>query len=285
MKKNLLMVAAFVMGMAMSVTLTSCGDDDEPTPTQQNGGNNGNDNGNGGNDQGGNGGGENGGGNGGNDQGGNSAGQHVGLPAGVVAVDLDLPSGTLWANMNVGATKAEEYGLYFAWGETLGYTSDAEDGRKFDYNSYKYSNGTNEYQWTKYCTKANYGYNGFMDDLRDLLPEDDAATDNWGSNWCMPTYMQMEELRGHTNTMWTTQNGVAGYLISSKTNANSIFLPAAGMRSTSSFYGGGTVGNYWSRSLYDLYPNKARAVEFSSSAIHPNQLGRVAGCPVRPVRK
>ena len=77
-------------------------------------------------------------------------------PAGVVAVDLGLPSGTKWANMNVGASKPEDYGLYFAWGETVGYGSDTNDGHSFDWASYNWCKDS----WntmTKYCTDSSYG--------------------------------------------------------------------------------------------------------------------------------
>ena len=108
-------------------------------------------------------------------------------------VDLGLPSGTLWATCNIGADSPEDYGLYFAWGETTGYSEDTSDGRSFDWSTYKYCNGSS-YTLTKYCNDSSRGYNGFTDNLTELVPEDDAATANWGAGWCMPTVEQFDEL-------------------------------------------------------------------------------------------
>ena len=115
------------------------------------------------------------GGNGGNN-GGNGGG---GTYNGHEYVDLGLPSGTLWATCNVGAETPEGYGDYFAWGET-------ELKTTYNLSTYKYTNGSYD-QLTKYCSNSSYGYNGFTDTLTVLLPEDDAATANWGDGWCMPT--------------------------------------------------------------------------------------------------
>ena len=110
-------------------------------------------------------------------------------------VDLDLPSGTLWATCNVGAEKPEEYGDYFAWGET-------KTKENYDWSTYKWCNGS-EYELTKYCVSGRYGT---VDNKTELLPEDDAATANWGSNWCMPTVEQIEELHRYAKLENTTQN-------------------------------------------------------------------------------
>ena len=94
-------------------------------------------------------------------------------------IDLGLPSGTLWATCNVGATAPEDYGDYFAWGET-------QPKEYYNWSNYQYCNGDFD-QLTKYCTDASCGYNGFTDDLTTLLSEDDAATANWGIGWRIPT--------------------------------------------------------------------------------------------------
>ena len=285
MKKNLWMMATLILGMAMSVALTSCGDDEEPTPAQQQTaqGDNGNDNGNGnssGNDQGGDNGGENGGG-----QGTDNSGE-VG---GKKYVDLGLPSGTLWATCNVGADSPEDYGLYFAWGETTGNTQDTSDGRSFDWSTYKYCSGSYS-TLTKYCNDSSCGYNGFTDNLTELVPEDDAATANWGTNWCMPSYDQFNELinSSYTTTEWTTVNGVYGRKITSKVSGhvgNFIFLPAAGYRNNSSVYNAGSYGIYWSRTLNTSYPDSARGLNFRSSSINTSSsYDRYFGRSVRPVR-
>jgi len=147
-------------------------------------------------------------------------------PAGVEAVDLGLPSGTKWANMNVGATAPEDYGLYFAWGETMGYTSDTSDGHSFDWENYKWCNGSGK-TLTKYCTTSDYGT---VDNKMVLDLEDDAAYLNWGDKWRMPTITEIQELLDNTTSEWTTQNGVYGRKFTSKSNGNAVFLPAAGYR-------------------------------------------------------
>ena len=201
-------------------------------------------------------------------------------PAGAVAVDLGLPSGTKWANMNVGASKPEDYGLYFAWGETTGYTSNTSDGHDFGWASYKWCNGSWETQ-TKYCTKSNYGT---VDNKTVLDLEDDAAYVNWGSSWCMPTYTEMQELLDNTTSEWTTQNGVYGRKFTSKTNGNSIFLPAAGFRDGSRLFYRASGGYYWSSSLFESYPLNARSLLFFlSEYAYPHYYFRLIGFTVRPV--
>ncbi|MBR3472762.1 MAG: hypothetical protein IKH22_09310 [Prevotella sp.] len=217
-------------------------------------------------------------------QGGKSSGGTA--PAGVEAVDLGLPSGTLWANMNVGAEQPEDYGDYFAWGETTGYGADTNDGRSFNWASYKWCEGS-EHKMTKYCNDSSYGYNGYTDNKTELDPEDDAAYVNWGPNWRMPTYEQFQELdnSNYTTTEWTTQNGVNGRKITSKSNGNSIFLPAAGYRYVSSLSNAGSYGRYWSRTLDESAPSGAGRVYFDSSGVSTGYgIYRYYGQSVRPVR-
>ncbi len=210
-------------------------------------------------------------------------------------VDLGLPSGTLWATCNVGASSPEDYGLYFAWGETQGYTGDTSDGRSFDWASYKWMNAgqsiwsqINKYTFADGQTDACwYSDDTFVGDgLRELLPEDDAATANWGSGWRMPTIAQIEELinSAYTSTEWTTQNGVNGRKITSKRNGNSIFLPAAGGRHGTSLDYAGSDGYYWSRSLDTYYSDGARYLRFGSGYISTYSYYRYCGQGVRPVR-
>ena len=192
-------------------------------------------------------------------------------------VDLGLPSGTLWATFNVGASRPEDYGNYFAWGETT-------TKKEYSWSTYKYCEGSSN-TLTKYCYESDYGYNGFTDTLTELLPEDDAATANWGSEWQMPSQVQFGELinDNYTITVWTTQNGVNGRKITSKRNGNSIFLPAAGCRDD---YGVGTYGYYWSRSLYGGGSYGACNTDFASSHFYVTVYGsRYNGFSVRPVRK
>lgn len=199
-------------------------------------------------------------------------------------VDLGLPSGTLWATRNIGATNPEDYGDYFAWGETEGYN----DGKTYFYwSTYKWCEGS-ENTLTKYCNDSSYGYNGFTDDKTELDLEDDAAYVNWGLAWRMPSLEQFQELinSSYTTTEWTTQNGVNGRKITSKTNGNSIFLPAAGVRSGSPLNNAGSWGYYRSRTLNSDGPYNARNLNFESVSISTNIYynHRFNGQSVRPVR-
>ena len=139
-------------------------------------------------------------------------------------VDLGLPSGTLWATCNIGASKPEEYGDYFAWGET-------QPKSTYNRSTYKFCNGEIE-KLTKYCSDSKYGNNGFTDNMVLLQPCDDAATVNWGNGWQIPSKEQWEELKQHTKNKWTTQKGVKGYLFTAG-NGGKLFLPAAGMYGSS----------------------------------------------------
>ncbi|MBR3710447.1 MAG: hypothetical protein IKM99_05740 [Bacteroidales bacterium] len=189
-------------------------------------------------------------------------------------VDLGLPSGTLWATHNVGATAPEEYGDYFAWAEV-------QPKEVYNWDTYQY--GNQESGLTKYCTNPNCGYNGFADNLTILLPEDDAATVNWGEEWCTPDNSQLWELMHNTNYQWTTMNGVNGGLFTAA-NGKSIFLPAAGTRmGPSGVYGGNEIGNYWSCNLHPDTPFMPTYFAFHvGNNSFPYQ--RCNGAPIRPVR-
>ena len=191
-------------------------------------------------------------------------------------VDLGLPSGTLWATCNVGANSPEEYGDYFAWGETTTKPT-------YDWSNYKLCNGSYD-TMTKYCTYSLYGT---VDNKTTLDLSDDAASAyvNWGSSWRMPTRTEQSELRNtnYTTWTWTTQNGVKGYKVTSKTNGNSIFLPAAGYRNGSVWSGAGSAGEYWSSSLYTNSPDKACRFYFNSYEVDWDYSRRYYGRSVRPV--
>lgn len=195
-------------------------------------------------------------------------------------VDLGLPSGLKWATMNVGATTPEDYGQYFAWGETTGYGQDTNDGRSFNWASYKWCNGSDD-TMTKYCTLSDYGT---VDDKTTLDPEDDAAHVNWGGDWRMPTKAEQVELRNTNNCSWTwtTKNGVNGYEVTSKKNGNSIFLPASGYRG-SSLGSVGSGGYYWSSSLSTNRSYYAYYLGFYSSNVISNATTRYSGHAVRAV--
>ena len=191
-------------------------------------------------------------------------------------VDLGLPSGTLWATCNVGATTPEGYGDYFAWGETQ---------PKDTYNWITYAYATVDADGdlqtlTKYNTSAYYGT---VDNLTVLQPGDDAATANWGSGWRMPTHEQWQELYQNTTNTWTTRNGVNGRLFTAS-NGNSLFLPAAGYRWDGELYFAGGLGLYWSSSLTTDSPGDAWLLGFLSDYTSVDSSGRYYGRSVRAVR-
>ena len=189
-------------------------------------------------------------------------------------VDLGLPSGTLWATMNVGATSPEDYGDYFAWGETTPKST-------YDWSTYKWCNGSYDTQ-TKYCTDSDYGT---VDNKTTLDLSDDAAYVNWGGDWRMPTIKEQKELRNtnYTTRTWTTLNGVKGYKVTSKINGNSIFLPAAGHRRNSDLNDAGSFGYYWSSSLSTGNPDYAYGLHFYSGSVSSSHSSRYQGLSVRPV--
>lgn len=190
-------------------------------------------------------------------------------------VDLGLPSGTLWATCNVGATTPEGYGDYFAWGETQPKTT-------YNWSTYKWCNGDYN-SLTKYCNYSSLGYNGFTDNLTVLQPSDDAATANWGSGWCMPTSEQWRELYQNTTRTWTAQNGVNGRLFTAS-NGNSLFLPAAGYRWGDELNYVGSDGYYRSSTLLTGYPNSAWYFDFHSGDYNMYLNYRSDGLSVRAVR-
>ena len=172
-------------------------------------------------------------------------------------VDLGLPSGTLWATKNIGASSPEGYGNYYAWGETS------------PKSSYTRDNYTGE------------------DITSDELPAGrDAATANWGSDWRMPSIEQIKELVDGCKWTWTSRNGVNGQLGRSMYNNKTIFLPAAGYRYGASLYDAGSYGNYWSRTRYDSgyaygLGFKSGGVDYGNGYYYDN---RYDGHSVRAVR-
>ncbi len=214
-------------------------------------------------------------------------------PKDAVAVDLGLPSGTKWANMNVGAERPEDYGLFFAWGETTGYTSDTSDGHLFDWTTYKWMNEgqsdwlqINKYQvedgYTDACWYDSNG-NFIGDGKNDLDISDDAARANWGGQWVMPTYEDMWELFDNTIINWTTENGVYGCRFTSNVNDNFIFLPAAGIHDGGSLYDLSAGGYYWSASVCPSDSCGALLLYFESGSTYPDIIYRYVGLSVRPV--
>lgn len=198
-------------------------------------------------------------------------------PNSVKAVDLGLPSGLKWASCNVGATNPEEYGAYFAWGET-------KPKSDYQWSTYKWCNG-DRYKLTKYCTKSQYWDSPSpMDEKTVLDSDDDAASANWGDNWRMPTKAEWTELKKNCTWTRTEQNGVKGGLATGP-NGNSFFLPASGEWLTVNLLGVGSTCEYWSSSLAtDDEPCKAWVITFYDYDIISMEYDiRCVGYPVRPV--
>jgi hypothetical protein len=178
--------------------------------------------------------------------------------------------------MNVGATSPEDYGDYFAWGET-----ETQPKPYYDWGTYKWCKRSYDTQ-TKYCTGSYYGT---VDNKTILELSDDAANANWGGSWRMPTKEEQDELRNpnYCTWTWTTLNGVNGYKLTSNINGNSIFLPAAGSRSSSGLYAAGSGGRYWSSSLNTYTSSEAGYLFFNSDFVSGGSDHRYVGHSVRPV--
>lgn len=194
----------------------------------------------------------------------------------VVYEVVDLGLSVQWAAHNVGATKPEEYGCYYAWGETA-------EKQYYGWGSYKWCNG-GPYTMTKYCTKSDYGT---VDNKTVLEPEDDVAHVKWGGNWRMPTREELYELCSKCDWERTVLNGVNGYKVKSRVNDNYIFLPAAGCCNGATFEYKGENCFYWSNSLYNSRSDYACDLVVVGTNYDGWYYGsdRYNGLPVRPVCK
>ena len=192
---------------------------------------------------------------------------------------VDLGLSVNWATCNIGANRPEDYGNYYAWGET-------ETKSIYDWSTYKWCNGSNN-SLTKYNTNST---SGTVDNKTVLDPEDDAASANWGGDWRMPTVTEFEELISNTTGTWygknnTEFNGVAGYKYVSKKEGYTdkyIFLPAT------SYSGDGTGLNYYWSSSLNSDPCNAKCMCFTFIPGYDNTYWmddhlRSSGQPVRPV--
>ena len=209
-------------------------------------------------------------------------------PSPVEYVDLGLPSGLKWAKCNLGASKPSEPGDYYAWGETV-------PKKKYTWATYKWmQSGQSKLKYiTKYTiadgvTDAIWydsAGNFIGDSLTTLRPADDAATQQLGSPWRMPTEDEFKELRKNCTVIRTTQGGVEGYQVDGP-NGNAIFLPNAGFCAPSGPSAVGKQCIYWSNSLSEgNNSGYAAFIYFGDIGIGwylgPN---RYNGLPVRPVR-
>ena len=186
---------------------------------------------------------------------------------------IDLGLSVKWASCNVGATTPEEYGGYYAWGET-------EEEDCYDWSTYKWYNGSYD-TMTKYCTNSSYGT---VDNKTILDPEDDVAHVKWGDGWRMPTEDEIIELLDKCSREWATVNGVNGQKVTGP-NGNSIFLPAAGYRDGTELHRRGSYGDYWSGTLHENSSSGGCSVlGFSSDFLYRvYDAGRCNGYTVRPV--
>ena len=177
-------------------------------------------------------------------------------------VDLGLPSGLKWAKCNIGAKKETDYGYYFQWGGI-----EDKSNANCDWSSYKHGDGS---KFSKYNPVLN-GYSGTIDGKATLDLDDDAAAQIMGGDWRMPTKDEIQELIDNTDSEWIEDfngSGVNGGKFISKINGNSIFIPASGYRSVSSFYHQGSYGYVWSSSLNASAPSFAWGLSFDSDGIY-----------------
>ena len=189
--------------------------------------------------------------------------------SGVEAVDLGLS--VKWAPYNVGATAPEEYGGYYAWGET-------EEKSDYTWATYKWCSGS-EKTMTKYCTESSYGT---VDNKTTLELEDDVAHVTWGNLWRMPTKEELDELYNECTWLWTTVNSINGYKVIGP-NGNSIFLPVAGNFNDNKNDTRGVWGTYWTSSLDVALPSYSYEFYFRDSGKNKGNGFRFYGHSVRPV--
>ncbi len=188
---------------------------------------------------------------------------------------VDLGLSVKWATMNVGSSKPEDYGDYYAWGETMTKST-------YDWSTYKYYDGS-ESKLTKYVINDSYGAPDYK---TILLPEDDVAHDKWGGNWRMPTIREFKELLDSCSWEWTAVNSVNGYKVTSRISGyedNTIFLPATGYRLDSDLDQVGFYGSYWSSSIILGGTGSAWYLNFYSNYHSMSGSSRFGGRCIRPV--
>ena len=199
-------------------------------------------------------------------------------------IDLGLPSGTLWAKCNLGASSPDEPGLYFQWGDISGYTySQVGNSKVFNWANYKYCNGDYN-KLTKYCPSSKTDYwdgSGEPDNKLILDQEDDAVVAMKGNEWVMPTSAQFAELVNNTTHYWDADRG--GMVFAA--NGEELFLFGAGYAYNSSVGYCGSGGGYWSRSLCEGNPRNAWSLDFYGDGTCNVDYGsRYSGGSVRPVK-
>ena len=189
-------------------------------------------------------------------------------------IDLGLPSGTLWAEHNLGATSPEDFGLYYQWGDTSGYSLEqVSNGEKvFYWYDYKYSPDGTETGINKYTGE---------DGLSILETSDDAAT-AYNSSYSIPTYEDLAEMVTNTTQTWETINGISGTRFTSNINGNSIFLPAGGLVYLGTVNALGTRGYYLTSSL-DPDIRYSKVLYIRQDGAFPYNYHRSYGLTIRPI--
>ncbi len=212
-------------------------------------------------------------------------------------VDLGLPSGTLWCKYNFGSniekTKYNDwFGDYVQWGDIIPNTV-KKTGYSYVWTTYKYSRGASN-MIKKYVTNTDYSaknpdnnYHPYLDNLTNLLPEDDIATQQLGEYFHIPTKEQYDELLKNTETSWKINyQGVRwldGRIFKSKINGNEIFFPAAGVRQNLNLNGSGDIGEYWTSSLDEACNSLAHVFHFKDGSYFIGTDPRSLGHNIRPV--
>ena len=186
-----------------------------------------------------------------------------------VPESVDLGLTVNWASFNVGASKPDEYGKYYAWGELY-------SKNDYSWNTYRWGDGS---KLTKYNLSSSYGN---VDNKSVLEKEDDIAHAQFGEGWRLPTKAEQYELCMKCEWTWTTSYGVPGHIVTG-TNGNSIFLPATGYMLDSDFYLVGTAGYYWSSSLEANNSTGASIIYFATGRANYSGGYRYYGFSVRAV--
>ena len=203
---------------------------------------------------------------------------------------IDLGLSVKWAVCNLGANSPEESGDFFAWGETSPKLSYQERNYKFCINSDSDRRHPflrlliGEKSFVPVFSKYNFEeVNGAVDNKNELELCDDAARNNWGGKWRMPTSSECHELENKCIWIWTTQGGMNGFKVTSRTTGNSIFLPAAGFQYDTRLISVGAEGSYWSSALDGVNPYYAHHMRLDSKGYYISYNDRYFGYSVRPV--
>ncbi len=192
--------------------------------------------------------------------------------------------GPYWADRNIGAEEPWEYGYYFWWGDTVGYTCEnnvwaASDGSATGYLFGELNPPTNGKDIPELKREGWITQDGV------LAPEYDAAQVQWGGGWRMPTDQELKDLSSKCDWTRTTMNGVCGYVVRGRGGyaSASIFLPAVGTGAGTVLRGAGSFGGYWS-SVPDWENDKSWILGFSASKTFTGGVPRFTGFSVRPVQ-